>query len=379
MPAGRLTGKSNRANKGTAESAQREYERKPYEIDDQVPSLNGTGKKRPNAGGVGRPAVKGPLAPEVVKGKSRLVYDLMSLLRRYVVMSRPKLLIVALWIIHTHCMEAAEQTPYLAVTSPERQCGKSRLLDILELLTAKAWLTVLPSEAVVYRYISNKRPTMLLDEVDAIFNPRSADKYEGLRALLNSGHRRGAKVPRCVGASNKIVEFSTFCAKAIAGIGTLPDTVADRAIPIRLERRTRQEPVQKFLRHEVGPTATAVRDRVAKWAEANAENLRGMHPAMPEELSDRMQEGCEALVAIAEALRIGTEARLALVEVLTAERADDQESLRLRLLRDIRTVFDSNNVTRLSTERIITGLFLDSEAPWGTYYGRGVDARDLRP
>jgi hypothetical protein len=321
--------------------------------------------------------VDDPLDPDRIKARSKLVYDLMALLRKYVVMSRPKLLVVALWIIHTHCIESAEQTPYLAITSPEKMCGKSRLLEILELLCARPWAAVLPSEAVVYRLVSATRPTMLLDEVDAIFNPRTADRYEALRALLNSGHRRGAKVPRCVGASNKVMEFSTFCAKAIAGIGTLPDTVADRSIPIRLERRTGSETVERFLRHEVKPGAERVRRRVEAWSDKNRDGLRGAHPEMPAELSDRMQEGCECLVAIADVVGCGAEARHALVDVFSAERMDDQESLCLRLLRDVKTVFDSTGTTRLSTDALITGLCRDSEAPWDSYYGRGAEGRDI--
>jgi len=150
---------------------------------------------------------------EHLKAKAELVYDLMVMLRTYIVVSEAKLLVIALWIIHTHCIDAAEQTPYLAVTSPEPRCGKSRLLEMLNMLTANAWKTILPSEAVVYRHINNTMPTLLLDEVDAIFNPKLADRYEGLRALLNEGNNRGAKVPRCVGTSNNIQEFSTFCAR----------------------------------------------------------------------------------------------------------------------------------------------------------------------
>ena len=57
---------------------------------------------------------------------------------------------------------------------------------------------------------------------------------EALRGVLNTGHRRGGKASCCVGQGANITykDFSTFCPKAIAGIGKLPDTVADRSIPI---------------------------------------------------------------------------------------------------------------------------------------------------
>lgn len=76
------------------------------------------------------------LDPKRLRRDSLLVYDLMVFVRRYVVMPRERLIAVALWIVHTHCPDLADQTPYLSVTSPERQCGKSRLLDVLELLGA---------------------------------------------------------------------------------------------------------------------------------------------------------------------------------------------------------------------------------------------------
>lgn len=53
-----------------------------------------------------------------------LVADLKSFIRQYVVMADEKVLVVALWIIYTHCFEEFEQTPYLAITSPEKQLSR---------------------------------------------------------------------------------------------------------------------------------------------------------------------------------------------------------------------------------------------------------------
>ena len=312
--------------------------------------------------------------------ETSLVADLAAFVRRYVVMTPAQLLVVALWVVHTHCIEVADQTPYLAVTSPEKQCGKSRLLETLELVCARPWFQVLPSEAVLFRHVHNTRPTLLLDEVDTIFNPRSADRYEGHRALLNAGHRRGVTVPRCIGSSNKVAEFRVFCAKVLAGIGTLPDTVADRAIPIRLARRTREETIEKLRRRTVEPDAAALRQRISEWvkAEGRLEQLRDAQPVMPDELSDRMQDGCEILVAIADAAGCGGEARAALVELLTSERLDDQQTMRLRLLRDLRTIYKAKGMpTGMATATLLVELVQIEEAPWSSYYGRSFEARDL--
>ena len=119
-------------------------------------------------------------------------------LRDYVVMSAAQADAAALWAAHTHALDAFETTPFLAVTSPEKRCGKTRLLDALELVVARPWRTIMPSEAVLFRKIEAVAPTLMLDETDAVFD-KSNGSTEPLRALLNAGNRRGTSVPRCVG------------------------------------------------------------------------------------------------------------------------------------------------------------------------------------
>jgi hypothetical protein len=86
----------------------------------------------------------------------------------------------------------------------------------------------LPSEAVLYRNIHFNTPTVLWDEIDTVFSPKTADKYEAQGAVINGGNRRGVTVPRMVGV-NDIAHFNVYSAKALAGFGTLPATVADRS------------------------------------------------------------------------------------------------------------------------------------------------------
>jgi len=312
-------------------------------------------------------------------GKRReLVGELVEFIQRYVVMTPEQALVCALWAIHTHCFEWFEQTPYLAITSPEKRCGKTRLMEVIDQIVARPWMAIQPSEAIVYRKIEKDRPTLLLDEVDAIFNPRTADKHEHLRAMLNSGNRNGAKVARCIGVTGNMAEFAVFCPKVLAGIGALPDTVADRAIPIRLQRRTNAEPVARFYRRDVKPEAEQLRERIVKWIVAHADELAQARPEMPDELSDRMQEGCESLAAIADAAGCGGEARAALVTLLSGERADDQETMRLRLLRDLRSIFaEHGSPTSISTAVLLQALMEVPESPWANYYGKAIDDRGV--
>ena len=93
------------------------------------------------------------------------------------------------------------------------------------------------------RSIGEKHPpTLLVDEADTLFgSKRVAEQNEDLRALLNAGHQRGRPALRCVGPNQTPTKFSTFAMAALAGIGSMPDTITDRAVNVTLRRRTREE------------------------------------------------------------------------------------------------------------------------------------------
>jgi hypothetical protein len=289
-------------------------------------------------------------------------------LRRYVVFARPETVAaVVLWVAHTHAIECADATPYLAISSPEKQSGKTRLLECLGLLAhGCTGIIITPTAATIYRSLeASHGATLLLDELDAVFRDRS-DKYEEVRAVINAGHRRGATVPRSVpGPKNSwmVKHFPVFGPKALAGIGKLPDTVTDRAIPVRMLKRKRTEQVEKF-RHrtasdEAAPIVTAL---VAALA-AQAPSFRA---EVPLELPDRAADAWEPLLAIADAAG-GTwpaRARRAAI-VLHASRQQD-DSLGLRLLSDVRVIFEARGSERIFTFDLIAALEADDEGPWAS-------------
>jgi hypothetical protein len=131
-----------------------------------------------------------PIEPTVDLGE--LPGELAGFVRRFVVMTPAQSDVAAVWIAHTRCFEASGQTPYLAISSAEKRSGKTRLLEVLELLVARPWLTGRVTAAVLARKVDAERPTLLLDESDAAF--RGDKEYsETLRGLLNTGHRRGGR------------------------------------------------------------------------------------------------------------------------------------------------------------------------------------------
>jgi len=201
---------------------------------------------------------------------------------------------------HTHVFEAFGCTPYLAISSSEKRSGKTRLLEVLELLVRAPLPTANISDAALFRVIDDRHPTLLIDEVDAIFGKRS--QRDELRGIINAGYRRGATTHRMGGPNNTTLQtFSVYCPKAFAGIGDcLPETVSDRAIPIRLMRRTRGQTVERFRLREVEPEGHALRDRLADWLEPQLDYLVESRPSLPDELDDRAQDVWEPLLAVAD-------------------------------------------------------------------------------
>ena len=294
-------------------------------------------------------------------------------LGRYIVFSsEAQATAVTLWVAHTWVIEAFDFTPYLHITSPVKRCGKSRVFDCLKLLCKKPWPVVHPTGAVVFRKIEKDTPTLLLDEVDAIFSAKGDENKEGLRAILNAGFERRATVPRCVEPNHTLTDFRVFCAKALAGIGKLPDTVADRCILIVMARRKRGQQIEKFRARDAEAIAKPIATALERWAgrQQTLASLRNSRPVIPDALGDRAADICEPLLAIADLA--GGEwpsmARAALVELCAAGDVAD-ESIGIKLLAAIREIFRTCKVDRISTKELLEALVeRDGDEPWALWW-----------
>jgi len=175
-----------------------------------------------------------------------------------------------LWIAHTHLMDAWESTPRLAFLSPEPASGKTRALEISELLVPNAVEAINVTPAYLFRKVGDEErgpPTILYDEIDTVFGPKAKENEE-IRGLLNAGHRRGAVAGRCLvrGRTVETEEISAYCAVALAGLGWLPDTILTRSVIIRMRRRAPSEMVTPFRRRVHTPDGHELRDQLTIWA-----------------------------------------------------------------------------------------------------------------
>jgi hypothetical protein len=282
----------------------------------------------------------------------------------------------ALWIVHTHMMESWDSTPRLAFLSAEPASGKTRALEITELLVPNPVATVHVSPAYLFRKIgSEEGATILYDEIDTVFGPRAKDN-EDIRGLLNAGHRRGATTGRCVMRGNQacLEELPAYAAVALAGIGWLPDTILSRSVIIRMRRRHAGEKVEPFRRRIHENDGWRVRDMVAALAKSVSNAVSW--PELPHQIVDRDADVWEPLIAVADLA--GGEwprrARQAGV-LLIADAKEAEPSLGIRLLNDLQSAFGA--AAEMSSKLLLQALYDIEESPWANLKGKPLDERGL--
>ena len=320
--------------------------------------------------------------PTLVDGTA-LLDDVSSLIGRYVEMSGAQADATALWIMHTWLHDRLDLSTFLNITSATKRCGKSLLLEVLEELVHRPLLlSGRITSPGMFRIVEMCQPALLLDESDTYL--RDDDE---LRGFINGSQRKsGARTMRAVkvGDSFTMESFGTWCAKAIAGIGDLPDTVLDRSIVIRLERRAPSDGDMPRWRERDRAAIDAILQRMARWAADNIEAVlrRRNAVAFPPRTNDRARDAWEALLAIADiaggdwARETGRAWRACQAITAQSEDAGDRGEM---LLADLRQVFrDAGDPAHLPTGKnderydpslpaILPALVAMDGRPWAEY------------
>ncbi|MCD4527453.1 DUF3631 domain-containing protein [Nocardioides sp. cx-173] len=304
--------------------------------------------------------------------------DVEAALRMYVILPNENAYVtVVLWIAATHGIRSWEYAPRLCVISPEKRCGKTRLLDVIEHLCHKPMATVNASVAAVTRSLDMKAPpTLLVDEADSIFGTkRAAENHEDLRGILNAGHQRGKYVMRWDVTTHSLEKLSSFAMVALASIKDLPDTIMDRGPVIRMRRRANGEAVAPFRGRRDGTyVLLPLAKRLSTWVAA--QKFPDEVPGMPVE--DRAADNWEPLIAVADAAGGDwpERARLAAKVMTETEAGVAQESFGLELLRDIEKVWPTKAKATHTTD-LLSALHGLDESPWGNYHGSPLTAHEL--
>ena len=317
--------------------------------------------------------------PEAVDG-SELLDGIARELARYMVMPSATRDAVALWTVLTYATSSTFVLPLLCIQSPQKRCGKSTLLILLRKLCSRALLVGNLSPAALFRVVEKYSPTLLLDEADAW-----AKENEELRGLLNCGHTRDtAHVLRVEGEALEPRAFNVFCPKALAGIGSLPDTIEDRSVIVQLRRRRPDEIVEKLRQDRLN--LEHLRSLALRWANDNAGHLRDTDPEVPEELHDRAADNWRPLLAIADLAGNDWPARARHSAVQLALAGADKDTIEVLLLGDIRGIVGSDPI---SSADLCTELAKLEDRPWSEWkhgkpitqvqLARQLDKFEIRP
>lgn len=299
-----------------------------------------------------------------------LLTELHQALTRYVVLPSTEAAdAVVLWVAATHAVPAWEHATRLVIKSPEKRCGKSRLLDVIEATCHRPLITVSISPAALVRSVTeNDPPTILLDEADTVFGPKVKDSNEDLRGIINSGHGRNRPYVRWDVNTRRLENCPTFAMAALAGIGSMPDTIEDRAVVVTMRRRAPGESVDPFRTRRDGPALASLRDRLHQWMDSRAGELQHAEPGMPVE--DRAADTWESLIAVADAAGGDWPQRArkaALVMCKAAGEAETDRSTGTRLLADIREVLREVGGDFVSSTELVAQLRKIDEAPWAAF------------
>jgi hypothetical protein len=351
-----------------------------------------------------------------------LLDALVAAFKRFIILPKWAAETLALWVVHTYAFQFRDVTTYIGIESPEKRCGKTTLLSVLSELVNRAVVSTNISPSAFFRVIEEASPTLLIDEGDTFLQGN-----DELKGILNSGYSRKTafvvrvtnepawdrrrlagessscssssssspapvEKPNChtpsplthhasrITAPTSLARFSCWCPKAIASIGHLPETLADRCIIIRMQRKTTKEECERLRNLETAE----LKQECVRFAADHAAAIAAARPELPSSLNDRAADIWEPLLALAD-LAGGhwpETARQAAVALTAA--AQDSNPI-ASLLLDICLIFTTGKAERMFSRELVESLMLRSsgrawaEARNGKEISEIWLSRQLRP
>jgi hypothetical protein len=321
-----------------------------------------------------------PSASATVDGKL-LLDTLTATIRQYIVLPKWAAETLALWILHTYAFELRDVSTYLGIESPEKRCGKTTLLTLLGRLVNRPVAAANISSSAFFRVIQETRPTLLIDEADTFLQGN-----DELRGILNAGYNRetafvmrvandrfvdspenepfqnSGEPSRNRGASDRttrLAKFSCWCPKVLAAIGHLPDTLADRCIVIRMQRKTSKEECQRL--RNLAPAN--LKEQCARFILDHKDQIASARPEIPPSLNDRAADIWEPLLVLAD-LAGGEWPQLARQAAVNLMSSNHESNLTSSLLLDIFLLFIEAKQDRLFSRTLVEGLNNLSHRLW---------------
>ena len=306
-----------------------------------------------------------------------LMENLIRAIKNHVVIMDHDALIVALWSINTYCYGTFQRCPLLLINAPERECGKTQLLKVVEKLVFRPMETANITMAALFRVITNHKPTLLIDEADTFMEGKTE-----MAGVVNKGYEQGGFVWRVesVGSELKECAYYVYGPKAMAGIMLerhLPNATMSRGIQIPLKRKTKGDEVQR-LRSADPQVFASLRSRIMRFVIDNNETFAKGWEQLPDELSDRQQDNWEPLLAIAHCLGESWYSKACKAALENCRETALPKSSSNQLLEDIREVLSTYEKKYIPSADLLGLLHEDSDMDWCTYnHGSPLTARQF--
>ena len=206
-----------------------------------------------------------------------------------------------------------------------------------------------------------------MDEAENLTSRRS-ERTQSLLALLQAGFKKGAKIPR-VGRGREVEFFDVYCPKIVLGIGSFPDTLLDRSIHVLMQRKRPAEQIDQFRIRTAREQAEVPRREIQQWSKAEREAVASTyHGQQINFVRDReadLWEPIFAIASIAVPRRVEELKQIALRLSGMKAKLDTDETEGLKLLADVRRVFDALELNAIRTERLLQELRSLPESRWG--------------
>ena len=301
--------------------------------------------------------------------------------RQHLICSEDQLTILVLWAVYTWGYGCFSTATYLDIRSPEPQCGKTRCLELLSAFCCDPMFTTgSAAPTLMEQLISMERAleanpnvnglhaVLLLDDSEHTF---SAGERQPLVALLNSGITENAKYLCRLQQKKTFTAF--FYPKAFAGNHRLPHSLAQRCIPIVLQRKKLSQSVKRLSLQRAYPQTRPLAQWIERWVAQNMRPLQiaALNPpaGIPAHWSARQQDAAEPLLHVADA--IGglwpEKARAAFRAIFGASHFSDP----VQLLQDVREIFAAkNNPEHITTADLLSALTALDHRSWGAWTGK---------
>lgn len=287
-----------------------------------------------------------------------LAKEIESLLSQHVILPKGAQVALTLWTMGTFVYDAFRVWPKLTISSPEKRCGKTTLLEVLAGQCHRSLVASNISPAAIYRVIEAWEPSLLIDEADTFIQGN-----DELRGVVNSGHTKSsAFVVRVTGDNHEPSKFSTWCPMVLSMIKLPPDTILDRSVVIQLRRKLPGEFAKK-LPLSFFDDCYDLRRKLKRWGDDHLTKLRYSKPTLPPSQNDRALDNWMPLFAIADVLGGDWPERTRdAFQVLTL--SVDEESFGPLILNDIKIIFDDKRADRIFSAKLVQALTGLEDRPW---------------